>query len=362
MRMMMLRRGIRNVITRYQLQGYRNTIYRRDRVTLAATNASDLTKREFEAIKGAWPCFSFSMKDVLWGKMFKKEWGFNPNFLYDYPFNLILKVLNPSNRLFGLQDKSFVDILFPCIPWARCYVRNICGVLYDVQMNAISKQEAMDILLGVDSFIIKPTVDTGCGKNVRKYVLAELSREERVDAIRQTLDSYGNNFVAQEVMEQDESTKRFNSDSLNTCRITSIYLNGRVSCAAIFRCGAKGLSVDNWGGGGIIVGVKPNGMLMEHGFDISLKKYHASYAGETFAGRAIAAFDKMVALVKKYHPQCFPMCGIVGWDLAVDTNCEPRCVEVNLDWPGILGEQLCSGPFFEERREEIIQIYSNAAQ
>lgn len=63
----------------------------------------------------------------------------------------------------------------------------------------------------------------------------------------------------------------------------------------------------------------------------------------------------MVSLVEEHHPKYFPNCGIIGWDLTLDKANQPKVIEVNLYFPGILGEQLGSGPCFEERREEILK-------
>ena len=50
-----------------------------------------------------------------------------------------------------------------------------------------------------------------------------------------------------------------------------------------------------------------------------------------------------------------PNIGIVGWDVALDSNDNPLLIEVNIGGPGILYEQLCTGPIFGERTQEVIE-------
>lgn len=45
---------------------------------------------------------------------------------------------------------------------------------------------------------------------------------------------------------------------------------------------------------------------------------------------------------------------MIGLDICLDENNEPVLIEVNLLEPGILYEQLCTGPIFGERTNEVL--------
>ena len=62
----------------------------------------------------------------------------------------------------------------------------------------------------------------------------------------------------------------------------------------------------------------------------------------------------MVNLVENLHQYYFPNIGVLGWDVCVDKNNKIIVIEVNVDYPGIAGEQFASGTFFKSRRNDII--------
>jgi hypothetical protein len=47
------------------------------------------------------------------------------------------------------------------------------------------------------------------------------------------------------------------------------------------------------------------------------------------------------------------MCALVGWNIGVDENDEPILVEANLESPSVNVSQLCCGPIFGDRIEEV---------
>ena len=51
--------------------------------------------------------------------------------------------------------------------------------------------------------------------------------------------------------------------------------------------------------------------------------------------------------MEKSHKKYFPFCGIIGWDIITNREGAPIVIEANLSVPGLVGEQLVSGPFLE---------------
>ena len=81
--------------------------------------------------------------------------------------------------------------------------------------------------------------------------------------------------------------------------------------------------------------------------------------GKAFSGIQLPYFSKMVAFTKEKHLKYFPHCGIIGWDIVIDSQDNVRIIEVNLDSPGVVGEQIASGTFFKDFRDEIISLMRN---
>ena len=329
----------------------RRSVYKRDKIFISKHLLPRLTKDEKRIIKETWPCFDLKENDHIYMKLYKKEYGFNPFFICDYPLQLILKRTNPLKQVEALQHKGLVDVWFPELNFPEVYVRCIAGVLYDKNMNIITHEEALRIINENDSFIIKPTVDTGCGKGVMKISLKDKTEDE----VNKVLKSYKKDYIIQEVIKQSKEIESLNPTSLNTCRVTSLLINGKWYCSTIFKVGKKGADKDNWSSS-YLIGVTEDGCLKEFGFDNQLNKVYKTDLGYSFKGLRLPAFDEMLAFAKENHIKYFPHCGIIGWDILVDNNKKVRVIEVNIKSPGVVGEQLASGVFFESYRDDIIDI------
>lgn len=329
----------------------RNSVYKRDKIFIKKHSLPKLTKDEINVIKETWPCFNLKEKDLIYTKLYKKEYGFDPYFICDYSLQKILKKTNPLKQVEALQHKGLVDIWFPDLNFPEVYVRCIAGVLYDKNMNVLTQDETVKLINEKETFIIKPTVDTGCGKGVKKII----SKEKNKDELIEILNMYNKDFIIQETIKQAKEIEKLNPTSLNTCRVTSILINGKWSCSTIFKVGKKGADKDNWSSS-YLIGVTQDGYLKEFGYDNLLNRVYKTDLGHDFKGILLPAFDDMISFARNNHFKYFPHCGIIGWDILVDNNNQVRVIEVNLKSPGVVGEQLASGTFFKEIRNDIIKI------
>jgi len=66
----------------------------------------------------------------------------------------------------AFEDKAYHDILFSDLRRPKTCFRNINGVLLDEHYNKMTEEEAVAAAQQRDAVIIKPTVETGAGKNV----------------------------------------------------------------------------------------------------------------------------------------------------------------------------------------------------
>lgn len=334
----------------------RKQYYHRDLRFVNLHSLEKLTKKEIEEIRSTWPMLDIKRCDLIYSMMYKKVYGFDPYFLNDFQFQAILKKTNPYRQVISLVHKAMIDVYFDDLPLPKVYLKCIANVFYDDKMNILSFDEGIERLKSYSHFVIKPTISTGCGKGVKLINVDSINEKETY--LKELLRSYGRDFVVQELLHQHPETEKLNPTSVNSCRITSIYLNGRFGCSTILKVGKLGSEVDNWHSS-YLIGVNEDGTLHDFGFDNNLNKVTKTDNGLVFGGMHVPHYDDMIRFVKKYHPMYFPNCGVVGWDICIDENGHVRVIEVNLAFPGILGEQLCSGTFFKDFRDDICALMSN---
>lgn len=327
---------------------------RNDEWMLLTHNLPKLSKEELDVVKQTWPCFDINDKDLTYLKMYKQVYGFNPYFLTDYYFQFILNKTNNLQAVSAFKNKAMYDVYFEKMPVPQTYSKSFAGVgVFDSKMNELLRADEIDMLLKVGTFVIKPTMDTGRGKGVQKIDLSEM--ENPRDYLMEVFSLYRGNYVTQESIRQHPAISAFNPTSVNTCRITTIYLNNKISSSGVIRVGKNKSKVDNWFTS-YIIGINSDGTLRDFGFDAKLQKVYKTDNGVVFGGMKIPHYEQMVQLVRSLHTYYFPTIGVLGWDVCLDEHDNIRIIEVNVDYPGIVGEQLCSGPFFQDRCEELTHL------
>jgi hypothetical protein len=233
-------------------------------------------------------------------------------------------------------------------------VRRIENDFYDNDMRQMSKEDVLNILCNQESFFIKPSHETSGGKGAKLLRFNGENNPEKKLIIEQELNSRNRDYVVQETLVQHPIMAQFNESSINTFRITTLNLNGRFSvCSIVLRCGKAGSSVDNWGAGGIITAISPEGKVNSIGHDIHLNEYTQNGTC-IFANCTIPQMPEILRLIKKAHTENFAICKFIGWDVAINQKGEPVIVELNSSQPGVIGEQLVSGPIFGCRTQEVI--------
>lgn len=312
-----------------------------------------LTREEKRLIKQTWPTLEINNLDYTWSRIWKREHGFSPYFVGTMWTWSILEKINPYEQVVSLQNKALCDRYFPNIPFPNVFVRSIEGELYDRDMQRINMEEACNLLLSVDGFVVKPSIDTLCGNGVLKLTKGNQTIDEYRKVIIDSLKQSGKNYIAQELLCQHPDIARLNPTSINSCRVTTIYLKGKMSSSTALKVGKKGVFKDNWNSS-YFIGVDQNGNLKD-GYDSYLNMTHQTDNGIPFSTVQLPHYAKMVNAVKDWHQQYFPQCGIVGWDVFIDSNNQVSVIEINLTCPGIVAEQLVGGTFLQPYVDEICQ-------
>lgn len=288
----------------------------------------------------------------------KALFGFDARFLpssYYYPY--IEGVLNPERWKKALSHKGMIEVAYSAaVGFPETIVRTFGGVFMDKDYNPMLREEVVKALNAVDSPVLyKPATDSEQGNGIR-FIRPEEMPPFIEEIKNGSIFNDHADFVIQKPLTQTEDTKIFNPTSLNCVRITTININGEISVgSAALKCGPKNSHVDNIGNGkrGVMVGVDKDGQLADFGFYGNGEKATA-HNGVPFKGHKITAYSRMVDAAKKLHSYA-EACKIIGWDLALDENDNPVLIEGNTIYPGISVEQMCSGPIFGERTEEVVE-------
>lgn len=336
-------------------QAFREQCWNNDAWMIDEYHLPELTDEEVKIFKETWPCFpTVDKRDLTYLRMYKQVYGFDPYYLPDFPFyEYIVKRTNPADMVKPFENKAMYDVYLSQLPIAKTITKAVCGIKYDGENMQIDADEEVALLSNQKQFIIKPSKETGCGKGVQKVCLDNVRDVESF--IRELIKKYGADYVVQEVIEPHPTMKDLNPTSLNTCRVTTMNFNGKISSSTILKVGKLKADKDNWFTS-YFIGVSQEGVVLDYGYDAKLKRVTETDNGIKFGGIHLPEFDKMVAAVEHFHQLYFPMFGILGWDVVVDKDSQVRVIEVNVDFPGIAGEQFASGPFFKERRDDIISM------
>ena len=310
-----------------------------------------LTDDEKQQVQRLWGGVNNSFQEL---GLFKKHRGFDPRYMSHFFYlPIIAHKLNDYHYTKLFEHKSLQGHLVKGnLKSPHCYVRCIDQEYYDNDMNQLSRQEAIDECLKQDVLIVKDSVGSSGGKSVEKINLKEVADKRK--EVERVLNERKSDFVIQECIQQHLSMAKFNESSINTFRITTLYLNGRFSTLSIcLRFGKKGMKVDNWGSGGIMIGVGSDGKMNDYGYDIKLNQFH-EYNDITFKNETIDQIPSLLAQIENAHKNQFSLCKFIGWDICFNQDNEPVIIELNSSQPGVIGEQLCTGPIFGDRTEEVI--------
>lgn len=269
---------------------------------------------------------------------------------------LVARRLNDYHYTKFFEDKGLFGRFSSEITTPICLVRCINGEYYNNDLKQISRDEAKEVCQGYDGdIIVKPSRNSSGGQRVMKFTPEQSGQPGWFARIAET---YGRDWVVQECIRQQESLATFNPDSVNTFRITTLYLNGKASiCSSVLRFGCSGSVTDNIGSGGNFIGVHEDGSLCKYAFSNKLGRFY-EVDGIKFSEISLPYVSRVYEYVLHAHVQSFSLCKFIGWDVCIDYAGSPVVIEINSSQPGIFYEQICSGPIFGERTEEVIDYVS----
>lgn len=321
-----------------------------------------LKPHEIKEAKSFFKSRGYKLKNTYWHRFFKSATG---EFHKDYiPLDIFRPLIEPNlNRKIywpALLDKNLTSNLFKEFNQPKTVIKNINGFYY---INDKLETETLAIEncnKTQSAFIIKPTVDSGKGKMVKKFTVendnTSIDNLKLIDVFK----LYKKDFIVQQVVKQSAKLSALNASTLNTIRIVSYLNKDGVVCilTTYLRIGKPGSDTDNISIGGIACAIRDDGFLHPKGYTnragggkITLTK---TPSGIVLNDYQIPNYSGVIKMVKEMHP-IVPLFKIISWDVGIDVNDMPILIEYNTFYQN-LNMQMFTGPLFGECTDEILAL------
>ena len=225
-------------------------------------------------------------------------------------------------------------------------------------IGIISYERVIRKINNIGEVIIKPSVDTNSGNNVKLLNVKNGVDTISNNSIEYILKQYDKNYMIQEKIKQHKTFEKLNPSCVNTIRINTYICEGKIYCSPIsMRIGRNGSIVDNAHAGGLQIGIKEKGMLEKYAFSEYGQKFEKHPdTNVKFENYEIPKVLDMVKFTKKYHYKV-PHMGIIAWDLTLDEEENIVIIETNIMCPSIWFPQYANGKaFFGENTEKMIRM------
>ncbi len=320
-------------------------------------------KKEFDSF-----CKSVYGKKISprWHKLYQSINGiFDVAYIPEKIFTTILE-LNANNYSHSriLQDKNLLQLLLNNkVKTPDTIVFNSYGKFYNKNRELISEAEALNIAIDCGLSVLKPTVNSSSGKNVVFLDIKNGVDKATGVPLKALFDKYGENFTLQRKLVQCKEINDIYPNAINTFRITTYVLDGKVytfPCA--IRIGSGGSALDNIHAGGYSVSVSDDGTFGRFAYklgrcDCKDKIEKHPDTGVCFHGYKIPNFEKVIQTAKQAH-SCFVGVGFISWDIILDKDYIPVIIEANLLGQGSWLPQVIHGKgLFGNNTSKVIEYY-----
>lgn len=191
--------------------------------------------------------------------------------------------------------------------YARYYKREAC-----VLMSKDDNVDAMkSFLCRHNEVVIKP-IRSSMGKGVRKLENAD------IDQVIAIMDDYPSGIVAEEVIRQHPIMAAPHPQSINTVRVTTYIVDGKVNIIRPFmRFGRDGKVVDNGALGGLFAAIDVESGIVTDVVGKNGRRYvlHPD-TKMPLVGFKVPRWEEALSFAKELAG-VLPFCRYVGWDLAL---------------------------------------------
>lgn len=290
---------------------------------------------------------------------------FVPESIY---YTIIEPILNNEELGRPYSDKNFYDLFYPEELFPETILRNIDGLFLTKDYTPISITDDESILAflhGIDQFVVKPSIDSGGGDNIKFFGLNNgnyINSEGEILTFKKLNQYFKKDYLIQTALHQHPFLAQFNKTSVNTIKVLtyrSPVTNIIKILHFILRIGAKDQRVDNSRAGGFSIGVCDDGKLNKYAFTKDGKKFTKINDVNLEANKLIIPYFariKMTAIAiaeRNIHHR------LLGLDMTIDNENNIRCIEVNNYGHEINFYQLNNGTLFGEFTDEVIEYCKN---
>lgn len=297
-----------------------------------------------------------------WHRLYQSYTGsFDSQYVPEYIFSL--KLDNDRQTVLPLENKNLLSVLFDDVcKTPKTYIMRINGQYFDGNSSPITKDIAVNIVeemsfVSLDA-VLKATVDTSSGRDVKILQLVNGVDEKSQRKISEDFEDMGKNFVLQERVKPHHIFAAIYPYAINTLRVITYLINNQICIAPIvMRIGCGGNQVDNAHAGGMFIGVNDDGTLKKEAYTEYQKRY-LSYpdTGIVFEGYQLPYISEIKDTAKKLHQQ-IPMVRFISWDIAVNDENEIILIEANLHSQAVWLSQMAHGKaFFGEHTAEMLKL------
>lgn len=295
-----------------------------------------------------WKTYGITPKKMWYDLYCYKDGQYDPRYIpEDLYWQIIYPAFNKPSFRHAYTDKCFYNQLFPYLKQPRTIIKNSSHCFYDGSGNIISFAQAKSLLESEPSFVIKPAIYSGEGVDIFFY---EKDNSNNID-LQKLLQSYGSNYIVQEVLDQHEVLASIHPESLNTIRVISFIFRGEVHISSsILRMGVAGSRLDNVSAGGLACPILADGTLAKKAMGIQSQWTTKHPGGAVFSEITIPSYKRILEAIRRAHKD-IPHFRIIGWDFAIDKIGEPVLIEYN-GAPAM--NQISCGPLFGELTEPVL--------
>lgn len=284
-----------------------------------------------------------------WHRLYQAFTGnFDEKYLPEYIFSSEIEpAWNSKQYREALSDKNLLFIYVSGLTGVRTpdvFLSRVSGFYRDALMNPISEQEAIMSVWDIGEVVIKPTVESGSGKNVRFLVVEAGVDKISGESIEGIIGTYSGDFNIQECVKNHPVLDKINPSSVNTFRVVTYIWEGRIYHMPVaLRIGQGGARVDNAHAGGMFVGVSDTGELGKSAFTEFKDEFvkHPD-TGTVFEGYIIPQVPVIIDVAYQMHART-PQLKVMSWDLTIDEQGNVVLIEVNTIGQTVWFPQMANG-------------------
>lgn len=287
---------------------------------------------------------------------------FDEKYLPEYMFiSEVESRFNPRDYARVFSDKNLLPLLVGKTEKYRCakiFVSCTNGVIKDENSNLITIEDAANILRNVGKCFYKPTVDSCSGKGCCVYNFSNGIDLFSHKTIENILKESPRNFNFQEIIHNCESVHKLHPESLNTFRIVTYILDGKVfHLPVIMRIGRGTANVDNAHQGGIFVDVEDDGFLKKMGFTEFQDRFLEHPDSKIkFEGYQVPEVQQCIIAAHEMQAK-LPQTKLISFDFVADEKGIPVLIEINLNYQTAWMSQMAHGKgCFGENTQRILSI------